>query len=105
MYKRDSQRNGREFDGIISTERNVFLFEIKSNITKEYVDTFSRFVKSGKFFDFFPNMKGKIFIPIMGSIHLKEYQIQMLTDANILALSIKGDILTIRNFDRLIENH
>ena len=74
------------------------MFEIKNQITQEYVDKFLSFVRSDEFFHYFDFYTGKKLIPVMGSISLKEHQVKMLTDANILALSIRGDFLTFKNY-------
>ncbi|MHA1911161.1 MAG: hypothetical protein ACTSYA_05635 [Candidatus Kariarchaeaceae archaeon] len=100
LYKRDPITNeGREFDGIITTKSRIFLFEVKAKITKEDVQKMRKFIDSGDFFKFFPNYKDKKLIPVMGSINLKEHQVKMLTEEKILALAIRGDILTFKNLN------
>ncbi|MHA1912654.1 MAG: hypothetical protein ACTSYA_13285 [Candidatus Kariarchaeaceae archaeon] len=102
LYKRNPITNeGREFDGIITTKSNIFLFEIKSKITQEHALKMREFICSGDFFKYFPNYKGKKLIPVMGSLNLKDHQVKMLTEEKILALAIRGDILTFKNLDEL----
>ena len=54
----------REFDVIVVCRDNVLLNETKATPRYEYVKDFVEFVKSGEFFEYFPEYEGKKFIKI-----------------------------------------
>jgi F0F1-type ATP synthase membrane subunit b/b' len=101
IYKKKGDGTGKQFDGILISETKFFLIEVKTNIRKEDVIEFKEFIDSGEIKKYFAEAKGKQLIPMMGSIYLKPHQVEWLTDHNIYALDIFGDILTIKNFDRI----
>jgi len=106
IYQRITKRSvdrsrSKEFDAIIATKSYVFLFEVKTSMSKEYADKLKDFIESNSLFDFFPDYRDRKVIPVMGSVDLKPHQIKLLTERNILAISIKGDILSFRNLDQV----
>jgi hypothetical protein len=101
IYKKKGDGTGKQFDGILISETTFFLIEVKTNIRKDDIVEFKEFIDSGEIKEYFTEAKDKQLIPIMGSIHLKPHQVAWLTGHNIFALDIFGDILTIKNFDRI----
>jgi hypothetical protein len=101
IYKKKGDGTGKQFDGILISETTFFLIEVKTNIKKEDVVEFKEFIDSDEIKEYFPEAKNKHLIPMMGSIYLKPHQVEWLTDHNIYALDIFGDILTIKNFDKI----
>jgi hypothetical protein len=101
IYKKKGDGTGKQFDGILISETTFFLIEVKTNIRKDDVVEFKEFIDSGEIKEYFPEAKDKQLIPMMCSIYLKPHQVAWLTHHNIYALDIFGDILTIKNFDRI----
>jgi hypothetical protein len=67
----------------------------------EYVYEFIEFIKSNRFYDFFPKYKGKKLIPIFGSFHITEDILALLTENKIYAMGLKNDEFVLINFEEL----
>jgi hypothetical protein len=101
IYKKKGDGIGKQFDGILISETKFFLIEVKTNIRYNDVVEFKEFINSGEIKEYFIEAKDKQLIPMMGSIYLKQHQVEWLTIHNIYDLDIFGDILTIKNFDKV----
>ncbi len=91
----------KEFDliAVFEDKKLVFLDETKSTASKEYIMRFSEFVKSGKFFEFFPEYTGYQLVPVFSSIYLEDSLVDLLTKEQIFAVHIEGSILHLKNVD------
>ena len=91
----------KEFDliAVFEDKKLVFLDETKSTASKEYIMRFSEFVKSGKFFEFFPEYTGYQLVPVFSSIYLEDSLVDLLTKEQIFAVHIEGSILHLQNVD------
>ncbi len=87
----------REFDCIAWSEDYVFHNETKSSPTiekiKEFID-----VKE-IVYEYFPQVKGKILVPIFSSLYLSEEHIAYLSSAGIYAMMLGEENMDIVNFD------
>jgi hypothetical protein len=59
----------------------------------EFID----FIKSGEFFEYFPEYKGKELIPIFASFHIPDNVLKKLSKNKIYAMGIKEDTMDILN--------
>jgi len=91
----------REFDVILVCRDKVLLNETKATPRYEYVKDFVEFVKSGEFFEYFPEYEGKEFIPIFSSLHLPDDIVSYLTEKGIYAMGMRGDTMDILNFEEV----
>ena len=91
----------REFDVIVVCRDKVLLNETKATPRYEYVKDFVEFVKSGEFFEYFPEYEGKEFIPIFSSLHLPDDIVSYLTEKGIYAMGMRGDTMDILNFEEV----
>ena len=91
----------REFDVILVCRDKVLLNETKATPRYEYVKDFVEFVKSGEFFEYFPEYEGKEFIPIFSSLHLPDDIVSYLTEEGIYAMGMRGDTMDILNFEEV----
>jgi len=71
MMNVDRKRGDRreEFDVVAACEDKVFLIEVKATFRPEYVQKLKE--KEGRFFDFFPEYKGKELVTIMGMVRFE----------------------------------
>ncbi|PMP59789.1 MAG: hypothetical protein C0198_06755 [Sulfurihydrogenibium sp.] len=91
----------REFDFIVACEDVILLNETKSTPRVEDILKFSDFVKSGEFFEYFPEYKNKKLIPIFSSIFLSEDLVNLLTKKGIYALAFKGSEMDLLNYNEV----
>jgi len=97
--KNISQR--REFDVIAVWDDSVLLNETKATVRMEYIAEFAAFLASEAFFDFFPEYRGKTFIPVFSSLYLSEEMVRALSDAGIYAMAMSDDSMDLLNFDQV----
>ncbi|HEB75040.1 MAG TPA: hypothetical protein ENJ04_01635 [Nitrospirae bacterium] len=98
IEKRDKKGNvTREFDVIAVCDKKVLLNETKSTPRQSYLEEFAEFVKSGKFFSFFPEYKGMKLVPIFSSLYLSDSVVEYLSKNKIYAMAMKGDTMDILN--------
>lgn len=95
--KNRSQR--REFDVIAVCGDRVIFNETKSTPRMNYVTEFIEFIKSGEFFDYFPEYRGFRLIPVFSSLYLPEDVVQVLTASGIYAMAMSDDAMDLLNFD------
>lgn len=100
--KNKSQR--REFDVIALWDETVLLNETKATVRMEYINEFAAFLASEAFFDYFPEFRGKHFIPVFSSLYLPEEMVQALSAAGIYAMAMSDDAMDLLNFDRVKRN-
>ena len=91
----------KEFDLIIVCGDNVIVNETKTTPKPEDVETFYNFIKNGRFFDYFPEFKGKNIIPVFSSLNMPQDIINLLTKKGIYAATMKGDYIDLVNFSKL----
>lgn len=91
----------REFDVIAVTEQFFFVCEIKSTPRNDYVKEFIDLVKSDKIFEYFPEYKDRILIPVFSSFELPKNIVKHLSKNKILAMAMGDDHMEIINKDLL----
>ena len=91
----------REFDLIIVCSDDVIVNETKTNPKPEYVEAFYEFIKSGEFFDYFPEFRDKNIIPVFSSLNLSQDIVNLLTKKGIYAATMKGEYIDLVNFDNI----
>ena len=87
----------REFDVIAVYPDKVIVNETKSNPKPELAVEFIDFIKSGEFFEYFPEYAGKELIPVFASFHIPENVLKKLSKNKIYAMGIKEDTMDILN--------
>ncbi len=87
----------REFDVIAIYPEKIVLVEAKSNPKPEEAKGFIELIKSGEFFEYFPEYKEKELIPIFASFHIPENVLKKLSKNKIYAMGIKEDTMDILN--------
>jgi hypothetical protein len=87
----------KELDVIAVYPEKIVLVEAKSNPRPEEAKDFIDFIKSGEFFEYFPEYKGKELIPIFASFHIPENVLKKLSKNKIYAMGIKEDTMDILN--------
>ncbi len=90
-----------EFDIIAVCDDFVLLNETKTTATLEYINTFSEFVKSGKFFNFFPIYSELKLVPVFSAINITDKLIDELTNKGIYAMVPKGNTMDLINFKQI----
>lgn len=98
FHRHDSSKQ-KEFDIVAACDHLAFVFEIKTTPRDEYLTAFVNFVKSGEFFDYFPELEGRTLIPIFATFHLEESQIRYLSHEGILVMVVKEGLMDFINFD------
>ncbi|MCX7760171.1 MAG: hypothetical protein N2Z81_03200 [Hydrogenothermaceae bacterium] len=91
----------REFDFILVCDDVILLNETKANPRPEYAKEFVEFVKSGEFWDYFPEYRDKKLIPIFSTLYMPEDIVSYLTKNKIYALAMKGDEMDILNYNEV----
>ena len=100
MMNVDRKRGDRreEFDVVAACEDKVFLIEVKATFRPEYVQKLKE--KEGRFFDFFPEYKGKELVTIMGMVRFKPEEVKLLTESGIYAMGYREwEYMDILNFE------
>lgn len=101
-YKKSEDRiKGREFDVIAVCQDIVILNSTKTTASKSSIDEFADFIKSGEFYEYFPELKSKTLIPIFSSLSMHEDLVNYLTKLKIYALVMKGDNMDLVNFKKI----
>lgn len=95
----DNRADRREFDCIAWTEGYVFHNETKSNVNMKDIETF--IANKDIVFEYFPEVRGKILVPIFSSLFLRPEHIDALTEAGCYAMMMGDENMEIVNFDRL----
>ncbi|MEQ8170728.1 MAG: hypothetical protein ABRQ38_17710 [Candidatus Eremiobacterota bacterium] len=93
----------REFDAIALYPDKIILVEAKSNPRPEEAKEFISFIKSGEFFEYFPEYAGKELIPVLASFHIPLNVLKKLSKNKIYAMGIKEDTMDILNPDWLLK--
>ncbi len=91
----------KELDILVVDKDNVLLVECKSNPRPEYARVFARYIKSGEFFEYYPEYIGKKLIPVFASVYIPDNVMKYLTTNRIYAMGLKGDIMDILNMDEI----
>ena len=99
--KPGSKGERREFDIIAVCQDKVILVDVKSTVRPVYIDNFEDLVKSGLFFEFFPEYKDKKLIPIFASLYLSDEEIKDLTKRGLYAMAMSADAVDILNFEEI----
>ncbi|MFO0792800.1 MAG: hypothetical protein U0586_01930 [Candidatus Brocadiaceae bacterium] len=85
----------REFDIIAVFDDKFLINETKSTPRTEYINDFQEILK--EIFDYFPEHRGKIIIPIFSSLYIPDNILAYLTRIKIYAMGIKDDTMDILN--------
>jgi hypothetical protein len=93
--------NEMEIDILVeSNDKRVFIIEVKSKPDKiDYIDYFRE--KLDRFLIFFPEYTDYKLIPIYAGLNMNQSTINKLTNENIYAMIIKGDMLEIPNYEEV----
>jgi len=87
----------REFDVIAVFDEKVILNETKSTVGIKSMENFIEFIKSGEFFDYFPEYKDKELIPVLSSLYISEDVVKYLSKNKIYALAMKEETMDLLN--------
>lgn len=91
-----------EYDIIALTEQNIYLFEVKSTPSKEYLEDFIKNIE--KFRLLFPEYSGKKLIPVFGGLWVKPEVIELCSNAGVFLMTYREwDYMDILNFDNVIK--
>ncbi|HHT9111203.1 MAG TPA: hypothetical protein ACFYDZ_08620, partial [Candidatus Brocadiaceae bacterium] len=85
----------REFDIIAVFDDKFLINETKSTPRTEYINDFQEILK--EIFDYFPEHRGKIIIPIFSSLSIPDNIVAYLSRIKIYAMAIKDDTMDILN--------
>jgi hypothetical protein len=89
----------REFDVIAVGEDKVILNETKTKPSSGEVKEFIDFLKTGEFYDYFPEYKEKKLIPIFSTLYMPGDVVKRLTKKRIFAMAMSETVMTILNFE------
>ena len=98
-FKRKAKDKGkrREFDVIAVYDTVVIIVEVKSTPRIPYIDDFIAVLK--ELYEYFPEYKGKMLVPVFASLYLPDEVIAYLTKNGIYAMAIKEDMMDLINFE------
>ena len=99
-HRRDPQRK-REFDIVAACEKFAFLCEVKTTPRDEYINAFLTFLESNEFFEFFPELEGKMLVPMFATFNLGADKIKHLTRKGVLVMTVSEGTMDFVNFDAL----
>ena len=92
----------KEFDVVLAYKDAVFVNETKSEANSaEDLYKFINFIKSGLFFEYFPEFKDKEIIPIFASLYIEDKYVDILTENRVYALGMRDDVMGLINFDNI----
>jgi hypothetical protein len=89
----------REFDVIAVGDDKVILNETKSKPSSGEVKEFIDFLKTGEFYDYFPEYKEKKLIPIFSTLYMPPDVVKRLTKKRIFAMAMSETVMTVLNFE------
>ncbi|GAB6039340.1 hypothetical protein [Endothiovibrio diazotrophicus] len=87
----------REFDVVAVCADRVILNETKSTPRTTYVMEFVDFLRSGEFFDYFPEYAGRRLIPIFSSLAIPEETVALLSREGIYAMAMGEETMDLLN--------
>ena len=102
----------REFDVVaaganparfIGREKAVLLNETKSTPTLDRVEAFVEFVKSGQFFEYFPEYRGRVLKPVFSSLSIPESLVAYLTRQGVYAVAMGDEVMQVLNLKEVVE--
>ncbi|MGK7393762.1 MAG: hypothetical protein ACNS62_04285 [Candidatus Cyclobacteriaceae bacterium M3_2C_046] len=91
------RENIREFDAVAITDKFFFLCEIKATPRSDYVKEFVDLVSSDLIYNYFPEYKEKILVPVFSSLELPDNVIKKLSRHSILAMAMGEEHMEIIN--------
>jgi len=89
----------REFDVIVAGDDKIILNETKTKPSSGEVKEFIDFLKTGEFYDYFPEYKEKKLIPIFSTLYMPGDVLKRLTKKRIFAIAMSETVMTILNFE------
>jgi hypothetical protein len=89
----------REFDAIAVGDDKVILNETKTKPSSGEVKEFIDFLKTGEFYDYFPEYKEKKLIPIFSTLYMPADVVKRLTKKRIFAMAMSETVMTVLNFE------
>jgi len=101
--KPEDRSREKEFDVILVYRDKIILNETKSNPGMEYIKDFIDFIKSGEFYEYFPEYKDKKLLPLFASLYIPEHILKHLSKNNIFAMGIKEDTMDLLNPEIIIQ--
>ncbi len=94
---RTDKSKKREFDVIAVCDDKVIFNETKATPRISYIDSFSEFIDSGEFFEYFPEYKEKEIIPVFSSLYIRDDIVDYITKKGIYAMAMRDDTMDILN--------
>jgi hypothetical protein len=95
----------REFDVIAVGEKAALLNETKAVVRPEYIKEAVEFLKSGEFFEYFPEYAGKPLIPVCSSFYLSDELVTYLTRNGIYAVAMGDEAMAVLNLEAVRAQH
>ncbi len=93
----------KEFDALVICGDKVLLNETKVTPRIPSIKKFIEFVRSGEFFEYFPEYRGKKIIPIISALNMSKDVVKYLTKEGIYAMTMNGRYMDIVNFNEIKE--
>lgn len=90
-------RQAREFDVVAAGPRAVLLNETKSTPTQEHAEAFVAFVKSGQFFEYFPEYRERSLTAVFSSLSVPESIVDYLTREGVYAVAMGDEVMQVLN--------
>jgi len=97
IKRRRAAGDRREFDGVFVWEGHVLLLEAKATVRPEYLAAFDEFVRTGAFFQYFPEYAGRRLIPVFSALALTEAEVGWLTERRLYAVAMGEDAMELLN--------
>ncbi len=94
-------RQQREFDVIAAGSKAVLLNQTKATARPEYAAEFVQFLRSGEFYEYFPEYAGRPLIPVFSSLHLPEDIVAYLTKQGIYAVGMGDETMQVLNLQQV----
>ncbi len=89
----------REFDAMAVYADWVILNETKATVRMNYVEDFIQFVKEEKFYDYYPEYRGKKLIPVFSAMSIPVNIVEYLSRNNIFAMAMSEGTMDLLNYD------
>lgn len=96
-------KQAREFDVVAAGAKAVLLNETKSTPTLDRVEAFVEFVKSGQFFEYFPEYRGRVLKPVFSSLSIPESLVAYLTRQGVYAVAMGDEVMQVLNLKEVGE--
>ena len=101
VNRSDDRSRQREFDALYVGARAVLLNQTKASARPEYAGEFVKFLESGEFALYFPELREVPIVPAFSSLSIPEDVVRYLTRRGIYAIAMGDEAMQVLNLNEV----